>query len=260
MATTATETLDGIRLITLDTVDSTNDEARRLAADGAPEGTLVRARRQTKGRGRLGRPWISDPGNLYFSLVLRPACPLARAGQIGFVVAEAVAGAVAEALPEGRAVGCKWPNDVLVEGRKISGILLETESGPDGGLVWLVAGVGINVESHPDAGEVSYPTASLRALGADEAVSAESVLDGFCRRFQAGYAAWTRDGFEPVRRAWLARAVGRGQTIRARLATATVEGVFEDMDENGALIVRRADGTRTRVMAGDVHFPTAPTA
>jgi BirA family biotin operon repressor/biotin-[acetyl-CoA-carboxylase] ligase len=251
------ETLNGLRLISLDTVGSTNDEARWLAADGASDGTLVRARRQTAGRGRLGRTWISDPGNLYFSLVLRPGCPLARAGQIGFVVANAVADAVAAALPEGAPVGCKWPNDVLVAGRKVSGMLLESETGRDGQLEWLVAGVGINIASHPD--DVRFPASSLTACGAGDGVSAEVMLATFCERFRAGYAVWSQEGFEPIRRAWLGRAVGRGSVLRASLATATVEGVFEDMDASGALVIRQAAGTRVTVTAGDVYFPETPT-
>ena len=254
---TTTETLHGLRLISLDTVGSTNDEARRLAQGGAPDGTVVRARRQTAGRGRLGRTWISDPGNLYFSLVLRPGCPLDRAGQIGFIVANAVVEAVAAVLPEGTPVGCKWPNDVLVAGRKVSGILLESETGPDGRLAWLIAGVGINIASHPD--DVRFPASSLVACGAGNDVSADGVLATFGERFQAGYAAWARDGFEPARRAWLERAVGQGSSIQVRLATATENGVFEDMDASGALVIRRADGSRMTVTAGDVHFPEAPT-
>lgn len=253
MDTTTTETFSGFRLISLDTVGSTNDEARRLAADGAPEGTMVRARRQTAGRGRLGRTWISDHGNLYFSLVLRPACPPVRAGQIGFVIANAAAAAVAGALPDGVAVGCKWPNDVLAGGRKVAGILLEAETGADGALAWLIAGIGVNVASHPD--DVRFPAGSLKALGAGKTVSADSVLADFCAGFAAGYAGWRRDGFGPVRRVWLGQAVGRGQAIIARLPTATVDGLFEDMDESGGLIIRRPDGSRVTVNAGDIHFP-----
>lgn len=245
--------LHGFRLITLDTVGSTNDEARRLAGGGAAEGTLIRARRQTAGRGRLGRAWISDAGNLYFSLILRPGCPLARAGQIGFVAANAIADALTEVLPPAVAVGCKWPNDVLAAGRKVSGMLLESETDRAGDLEWLVVGVGINVESHPD--DVRFPATSLTACGAGAAVSADDVLEAFCRHFRAGYDNWSRDGFEAAHRAWLARAVGLGTDIRARTATATVDGVFEGVDTGGALIVRGADGNRVTVSAGDVHFP-----
>jgi len=247
--------LHGFRLITLDTVGSTNDEARRLAGQGAGTGTLVRARSQTAGRGRLGRPWISETGNLYFSLVLKPACGLGVAGQIGFVAACAVADAVAEALPT-VTIGCKWPNDVLAAGRKVSGMLLESEVDRIGNLQWLIVGIGINVNSHPT--DVRFPATSLRACGAGDEVSADTVLEAFCRRFRTGYAAWLREGFEPVRQTWLARAVGLGATICAGTTTATIEGVFKDVDSNGALVLSMADGTRTRISAGDVHFQDMP--
>jgi len=130
------------RLHALDTVDSTNDEARRLAAGGAPHGTVVWARRQTVGRGRRGRPWVSEPGNLHCSILLRPACPATIAAQVGFVAANAVALAVAGLLPDGPPVTCKWPNDILVGGRKVAGILLESDVGRNGLLDTLVVGVG----------------------------------------------------------------------------------------------------------------------
>ncbi len=254
----ATGLLHGFRLVTLDTVGSTNDEARRLAGEGARDGTLIRARRQTAGRGRLGRTWISEAGNLYFSVVLKPGCRLGQAGQIGFVAANAVATAIAEVLPGTVTVGCKWPNDVLAGGRKISGMLLESEVNGAGDLDWLVAGIGINVDSHPE--DVNFPATSLKASGADGSVSADTMLEAFCRTFRTGYTEWSLDGFEPVRRAWLARAVGRGRDIRARTASGTVEGVFEDVDAGGALIVRGADGTLTKVSAGDVYFPDTTTS
>lgn len=252
----ATGLLHGFRLITLDTVGSTNDEARRLAGKGAGDGTLIRARRQTAGRGRLGRSWVSEAGNLYVSMILKPGCRLGQAGQVGFAAANAVADAITEVMPATVTVGCKWPNDVLAAGRKVSGMLLESEMNATGELDWLIVGIGINIDSHPE--DVNFPATSLKACGADGCVSADTVLEAFCRNFRAGYAEWSRDGFEPVRRAWLARAVGRGKDIRARTATATLEGVFEDMDTGGALIVRGADGTLTKVSAGDVYFPVMP--
>jgi BirA family biotin operon repressor/biotin-[acetyl-CoA-carboxylase] ligase len=248
--------LHGFRLITLDTVGSTNDEAKRLAGEGAGDGTLIRARRQTAGRGRLGRTWVSETGNLYVSMILKPGCRLGQAGQVGFVAANAVADAITEVLPGTVTVGCKWPNDVLAAGRKVSGMLLESEMSGTGNLDWLIAGIGINVDSHPK--DANFPATSLKACGADGGISADTVLEAFCRHFRAGYAEWSRDGFEPARRAWLAHAVGRGRDIRARTATATLEGVFEDVDAGGALVVREADGRRTLVSAGDVYFPEPP--
>ena len=128
------------RLVALDCVDSTNDEARRLAEQGAEDGTLVWAREQTDARGRRGRSWSSPRGNLYFSLVLRPDCPPAEAAQLGFVAALGVGDAIGSVVPPLIEVRYKWPNDVLFNDRKGVGMLLESQMRPDGSLDWLEIG------------------------------------------------------------------------------------------------------------------------
>ena len=143
----------GYVLKALDEIDSTNEEARRLAAAGAAAGTVVWAKRQTAGRGRRGRSWISEPGNLFTSLILRPHVPPARAAELTFVASLAVAQAVAGFLP-GRIICTKWPNDVLVDGGKIAGILIESAAGTSGKVDWLVVGIGINVAHHPNDTEI----------------------------------------------------------------------------------------------------------
>ena len=137
------------RLLAYEQIDSTNEEAKRLAAAGAPAGTLVWAGEQLAGRGRRGRGWASPPGNLYVSLLLRPACPPAQACQLNFVAAVALAEAVSALLPAGAGVALKWPNDVLVGGAKVSGILLEASAALDRSIDWLVIGAGVNIASHP---------------------------------------------------------------------------------------------------------------
>ena len=137
------------QLVELDCVDSTNAEAKRLGEEGAPDCTIVWAKRQTSGRGRRGREWVSDEGNLYFSILLRMPYPMAAMTQLSFVAANAVADAVSVAAPRGSFVNVKWPNDVLLEGQKVSGILLEGE--PDmetGAFKYLVIGVGVNIATH----------------------------------------------------------------------------------------------------------------
>jgi BirA family biotin operon repressor/biotin-[acetyl-CoA-carboxylase] ligase len=145
------------RLLRFETIGSTMTEAKRLAGEGAAEGTLVWAGEQTEGRGRRGRPWVSVPGNLYMSLVLRPGGAAAAAAQLGFAAALAVGEAALRLLPGEARISHKWPNDVLVDGRKLSGILLESAAAADGGLAWLVMGIGVNVASHPDAGGARPP-------------------------------------------------------------------------------------------------------
>lgn len=244
----------GFRLLSLDTVDSTNDVARRLAEDGAAADLVVRAQAQTAGRGRHRRTWISERGNLYFSLLLRPNCELGRAPQLGFVAVNAIVESVAAVLPSATAVNCKWPNDVLVQGHKVGGMLLESNSQPDGTVDWLIIGIGVNVAQHPR--DVRYPASSLIAEGAPEDC-ADAVFEGFLRAFQAGRAVWESDGFKAIRDAWRSRAAGLGEPIRINLDSEILDGVFEDIEESGALIVRRNGGERVKVTAGDVLFTSA---
>ena len=152
---------DGWRLVALDSVGSTNDEAARLADAAAAEGTVVWAREQTGGRGRRGRSWASPVGNLYTSTILRPDCPAARAAELGF----AAALAVADIVPAGHAVRVKWPNDVLVDGGKVAGILLESAIAQTGAVQHVIAGIGINVGFAPQLPEMRYPGAALGAFG-----------------------------------------------------------------------------------------------
>ena len=238
-------------LIALDTVDSTNEEAKRRARDGAEDGTIVWAREQTAGRGRGDRDWASPRGNLYCSVVTRPDCPLGQAAQLGFAACLGVGAALGTLVPPLTELHYKWPNDVLLNGRKVSGILLETASRPEGGLDWLVVGVGINVASCPR--DTAFPATSLADTGA-AAVEVGTVLAAFCRQFLTWVNRWLDEGFAPLRQAWLIRAKGVGEPIEARLGDgSTLEGVFEGLDERGALLLKTTDGVRT-IDHGDVFF------
>jgi BirA family biotin operon repressor/biotin-[acetyl-CoA-carboxylase] ligase len=239
------------RLVGHERITSTSDEAKSLAAAGAPAGTLVWARTQSAGRGRQGREWVSPPGNLYASLILRPAVPAAIAAQLSFVAALAVGDACLAQAPDA-AIALKWPNDVLLAGRKLAGILLESHASLAGTLDWLVVGIGINLATYPV--EVDYPATALSATGADAAP--ETVLAALAEAFLVWYQCW-RDGagFATIRSAWLARAHGLGKPVRVRLPGATLEGVFAGLDTDGALLLDSAAGQR-RIAAGEV-FPAA---
>jgi BirA family transcriptional regulator, biotin operon repressor / biotin---[acetyl-CoA-carboxylase] ligase len=240
------------RLVTLESTGSTNEDAKRLARQGAPDKTLVWARSQSAGRGRNGRTWVSPPGNLYMSLVLRPDCAAARAVELGFVAAiaagEAIDGVAGRAVPGLR---FKWPNDVLVDGCKLAGILIEAESGGTGTLDWLVLGLGINVVSHPDGTE--FPAIALVEAGVHGA-TAEALRDAFAAAFLTWSERWRAEGFGPVRAAWLARARGVGEPITVRLPNATLRGTFIDLDADGALLLGTDTGAVRRITAGDVFF------
>jgi BirA family biotin operon repressor/biotin-[acetyl-CoA-carboxylase] ligase len=239
------------RLVALETVVSTNDEALRLATAGAEDGTLVWAREQTGGRGRQGRSWSSPPGNLYFSLVLRPDCAPAEAAQLGFVAGLALAEAIGSVAPPMIEVTYKWPNDLLLNGCKGAGILLESRSDPDGTLDCLILGVGVNLAHFPE--DTSFPATSLHFEGATE-VEVVALLKAFCRSFMSWTNRWLDDGFAPVRRAWLHHAHGLGEEIEVRLPRETLKGIFKDLDERGVLVLELPDGASREISAGDVYF------
>jgi BirA family biotin operon repressor/biotin-[acetyl-CoA-carboxylase] ligase len=230
-------------------VASTNDIARELAETGAPEGTLVTARRQRSGRGRRGNTWESIEGNVFLSLVLRPDVNAQVAAQLSFVAAVTVGDLVANLLPD-CTVQLKWPNDVLCDGKKISGILLE--AGPCGaaGIQWLIVGIGLNVACKPSS---RADATSLRDEG-DSTSGVENVIAGFSERFLVWYRTWQAQGFEMIRDVWLTRAHGLAGPIRIRLHSDTVDAIFDGVDETGALLAQMADGSSRRVTGGEVHF------
>lgn len=240
--------LAGRDVLAFDVLPSTNDEATRLARAGAPEGTVVWALRQTAGRGRRGRSWASAEGNLFVSLILRPQAPPARAAELSFVAALAVAETVDALNPDGPAALCKWPNDVLLAGGKIAGILLESEAGEGGEAAWVVVGVGVNLATRPL--DVERPAAALPAAKTPS-TALELLLPAFDRLVER----WRSEGFAPIRDAWLARAAGLGAPISVRLAHETIDGVFHGLDSDGVLLLDVGQGkSLRRITAGDVFF------
>lgn len=231
---------DGWTLVALESVGSTNDEAARLAEAGAPEGTVVWAREQTGGRGRRGRVWSSPVGNLYSSAVLRPDCPAARAAELGFVAALAVA----DIVPKDRDVRVKWPNDVLVDGGKVAGILPESAIGAGGTAEHVVMGIGVNVGFAPSLPDMRYPGA---CLGGTVEMALEKLAGALARRV----GEWRRLGFEAVRAEWLAKAGPLGLEVDVKLGDELVRGRFAGMDREGALLLDTTAGPR-RIVAGEL--------
>ena len=240
------------RLVEFDEIASTNDEAKRLAELGAEDGTLIWARCQTCGRGRRGREWTSERGNLFASLVLRPVCAPLQAAQLTFVASLAVRDMLAGYLGDQKFIACKWPNDVLVEGRKISGILLESSTAGTGVIEWLVLGIGVNLHNHPDiAGR--HPSTSLRAESENE-TDVVGGLEKFVEAFSHRRNEWMFSGFEAIRKSWLSHAYGIGQTAHIALESGNESGIFTGIDERGALRLRGVDGVERVFSAGDVTF------
>ncbi|MBI1776889.1 MAG: biotin--[acetyl-CoA-carboxylase] ligase [Proteobacteria bacterium] len=241
---------NGLRLFAFERLDSTNAFARRLAEAGDAMPSVVWALEQSAGAGRRGRAWHSPRGNLYVSLLLVPGRPLAAVAQLSFAAALAVGEAIEALAPPGRTVRFKWPNDVLLDGAKIAGILLEAgDAAAAGASPWLVVGVGINLDSHPP--ETPYPATHVAAAGGEPNI--EKALEVFVRAFLVRWERWLTEGFEPIRAEWLAKAFGRGTTIRVNLERDVLSGTFDGVDESGALVLGVPGGHRS-IAAGEIFF------
>jgi BirA family transcriptional regulator, biotin operon repressor / biotin---[acetyl-CoA-carboxylase] ligase len=226
-------------------LSSTQDYVRELAEEGLPEGIVVQSLVQTKGRGRQGREWHSPMGNLYMSLLLRPECPASVAGQMSFVVAVAVSRAMSLFLTEGHVKTLKWPNDILIDGRKCAGILIEAIMGPAGMVEGLIIGTGVNILAAPEDAIALAPISKGH-------VAIHPFRDQVLAELKVAYLNWRRDGFGPVREQWLAQAHNLGRPVKASLPDGVYEGIFKDLDKNGALVLTLPDGTEKRVHAGDI--------
>ena len=230
---------------------STNDRARELADEGAAHGEVVIAESQTAGRGRRGRTWASPPGrNLYLSVVLRPALPPQRAPELTLVASVAACEACRKA---GVDAGIKWPNDLLVGGRKVAGILTELSAEPDQ-VHWVVVGIGVNLNAGPDdlppeLREIATSLSVERGQPVPRALFAAALLS----ELEQWLDLHAAEGFAPVREAWRERSVTLGREVRVEVDGREVAGTAEDVDEAGALLVRTRAGL-VRVVSGDVKL------
>ncbi|WP_210489224.1 biotin--[acetyl-CoA-carboxylase] ligase [Microvirga antarctica] len=248
----------GYRLLALSATESTNDDAVRAAQAGDPGQLWIVAREQRAGRGRHGRTWSSPPGNVYASLLLVDPCPPATAPQLGFVAGLALHEAVESVIGWGAPrLALKWPNDLLLDGAKVSGLLLEGHRvGPSQKLA-IVIGFGVNVALSPAA--APYPTAALRQIA--PRLEPESVFAALSARFAEAFSAWRAaarhspdDPFAGIRRLWLERAAGIGQEVAVRLPSGQKNGTFDGLDPFGRLRLKSSSGVEL-IDAGDLYFP-----
>ena len=242
------------RLLVRDTVDSTNAEALTCARAGDRGDLWITAQCQTAGRGRRGRAWISEPGNFFATLLLIDPSVPARAAELSFVSALGVYDAVRELAPAvASRLGLKWPNDLLVAGGKIAGVLVEGET-LAGAELAVAIGVGINCAHHPP--DTAYPATDLAALGVR--MTPQQVLRVLSASMLRRLRQWDRgNGFAAIRHDWLLRAEGVGAPIRVRTLDRELEGVFSALDSSGRLILAASDGTTRVVGAGEV-FSLSP--
>ena len=232
-------------------VSSTNDVAKRLADEGAAHGEMVVAEAQTAGRGRRGRVWASPAGrNIYLSLVLRPDLPPARAPELTLLASVAVCQAVRQA---GVLAGIKWPNDLLAGGRKLAGILTELAADPDR-VQWVVLGIGVNVNVRAEELPAELrPLATSLAMERSEPVPRALFVAAMLSSLEEWLDRHAEEGFPPVREAWRAMSDTLGREVRVRSSDRDLEGVAQDVDGTGALLVRTEAGLE-RVLAGDVEL------
>ncbi len=237
-------------------LDSTNAEALRRAAAGQTAPLWLLALEQTAARGRRGRSWAQPAGNFGASLLLYPESP-AAAAQHSFVAALGLFDALIDATGRAESFALKWPNDVLLSGRKLAGILLET-SGPAGGPLALAIGFGVNLRAAPatDTLEPGATPAISLVDGTGVTLSPAEFLDLLAPPFDAWEGRYRAEGFAPLRNAWLARAARLGETMTARLPGREIRGRFETIDETGALVLVTAEG-RVALPAGEVFFGSA---
>lgn len=234
-----------------ETLGSTNAEALALARRGAAGPCWVTARQQSAGRGRRGRAWISDPGNLYATLLLVDPARLDVAPELSFVAGLAVHDAIKDCVPSLERLALKWPNDVLYGGEKLAGILIESEIVDE--RLSVAVGIGVNCMRHP--AQTSFPATDLAAAGVN--VSPEKLFYVLSATMMRRLDQWNHgDGFGSIRADWLARAAGIGGEMVVRLPGRELSGRGETLDDKGRLLLRLADGRLQAIAAGDI-FPIA---
>ena len=240
----------GYRLITYETLGSTNQDALARARAGEPGDVWIQAQTQTAGRGRKGRAWSSPPGNLYVSLlVLDPAEPQ-RSAELGFVAGLALARAVRRLSPPGRDVRLKWPNDLVCGGAKLAGILIEGTQRRDGAFACAI-GFGVNCASHPV--DLAYPATDLSRI-AERSITAAEVLQELSAEFVQARDLWARGhGFSDIRRAWLPLALPPGAALTVKTQSCTASGEFRTIDERGRLVLD-SNGRTMTIDAADVFL------
>lgn len=243
----------GSRCIVLAELNSTNSELMRLATEAggsAPDGTVLLAERQLRGRGRLQRDWLTSEGNsLAMSILLRPRLAPTEVSQLPLLTALAVQQALQDIAP----LAIKWPNDILCRGRKIAGILTEMRAEP-GAVHAVVIGIGINVR--PPAGgwpEALQSSAGDLSSAAGVSLCRMDVAIAVLRRFDALYHEYLANGFAPIREAWWQAHAACGKPVRVHNGSAYIEGIAEALDTDGALLLRTASGL-TRILSGDLEM------
>jgi BirA family biotin operon repressor/biotin-[acetyl-CoA-carboxylase] ligase len=236
-----------------DEVTSTQLLAHEAASKGAPEGTIVIAERQTGGKGRLGRVWHSPKGTgIWMSLIIRPSIPLPKAPQLTLLTAVSLAKAIQTTYQ--LTVQIKWPNDLLIDGKKFCGILTELNAESDR-INYLVIGVGINVNTvQSDFPQELQEIATSLRVASGQTIKRSVLIQAFCREFEAEYEHYLAHGFDRVRTRWEELSISLGRMVTVRTIHTTLEGKAIGLDQEGVLIVQDAEGQQHKVYSADIEY------
>jgi BirA family biotin operon repressor/biotin-[acetyl-CoA-carboxylase] ligase len=234
--------LIGSKVVHFETTTSTNTVARQLAEDGAEEGTVVMTETQTHGKGRLGRQWVTQPGGAWLSVVLKPAIDPAHAASITLLAAVSVTKALRE---WGVEAVIKWPNDVLINGKKICGILTEMSAETDA-VNFIVLGIGVNVNN-----DVPLETATTLKAELGQKVDRVKFVQGLLESLEEDYLTFKEQGFTPILWSWRRYSDTLGRPVEVTYQGEIIKGVAQDIADDGALIVKTKDGPIRKIVSGD---------
>lgn len=230
-------------VVLFDELESTNDTAFEYSEKISGGCYVIQAKKQTNGRGRRGRSWISSEGNLFFSLLLE--FDIKNLGALVVICALSLLQSIKQLKPDADVL-LKWPNDVLLNGKKVSGILLEKAAGN-----YMIAGIGVNVKNSPDSKDMLYPVISLKEAGID--ISADDLLKLYLKIFCDNVNLYLEKGFEVLRRQWLENAKGIGKKITVRQDENIEKGIFKGIDEKADLLLEK-NGEISKILVGDVFY------
>ena len=234
-----------------DEIESTNDLAFSLAENKQIfANQIIVANKQNKGRGRLNRNWESPIGNLYFSLVLQPQIAVAKISQISFVAVCALQIAVAKVFKQQKInvdIKNKWPNDLLIDQKKVAGILLESKIS-NKICDFVILGIGVNINSNPT--QTFFPSTNIKNFSCE--ISASKMLEFFLEEFENLYENWLNFGFQNIRNLWHKNAYNLNSQIRINLGNSYAEGIFQEIDEEGNLVIKNHNNETKKISFGDV--------
>lgn len=225
------------KIIQYDSVVSTMDIARELIREGGDNNIVVHALEQKGGRGRRGNQWSSPPGNLYQSIILKPQTPRQHWGQLSFVIAVALGQLCINTGADKNNIHLKWPNDVLFNERKLAGILIEIEGNS------VIIGTGVNIKIAPEGRSKFHEWCTK---------SVEDLRDSFLTNIADIYEQWEKEGFDNIRAQWMRYAYRLGQEVEARTPQAVYKGIFENLDDQGTLILKEESGLTRNINAGEI--------